>query len=188
MLELAAARPDVAELWIHWSSVYALRYCPDCGARLDPVEGRAEHLISQTCSTCGAVHFRNAKPCAGALVVRDGKVLLGRRAVDPCLGCWDIPGGFLNPWEHPADCAVREVREETGLEVRLERLLDVVVDTYEDRNYTLNLYWVAKVIAGTERAADDLSELRWFGPNDLPTEFAFPHCARVLQAWQSELQ
>jgi 8-oxo-dGTP diphosphatase len=168
--------------------VYALRYCPDCGAPLDPVAGRAERLISQTCAACGAVHFRNAKPCAGALVVRDGQVLLGRRASEPGLGCWDIPGGFLNPWEHPADGAAREVLEETGLEVRLERLLDVVVDTYEDRDYTLNLYWVAEVIAGTERAADDLSELRWFGPNELPTEFAFPHCAQVLQAWRSELQ
>jgi ADP-ribose pyrophosphatase len=188
MLGLAAQTLNVAEPWIHWTRVYALRYCPDCGAPLDPVAGRAERLISQTCSSCDAVHFRNAKPCAGALIVQHGQVLLGRRAVEPARGSWGIPGGFLNPWEHPADGAVREVREETGLEVRLERLLDVVVDTYEDRDYTLNLYWVAEVIAGTERAADDLSELRWFRPNELPTEFAFPHCAQVLQAWQSELR
>jgi ADP-ribose pyrophosphatase YjhB (NUDIX family) len=107
--------------------------------------------------------------------------------MEPRLGCWDIPGGFLNPWEHPADCAVREVREETGLEIRLQRLLDIVIDTYHDRDYTLNLYWVAEVIAGQERAADDLAELRWFGPDELPNELAFRHAAGVLQAWQAEL-
>jgi 8-oxo-dGTP diphosphatase len=101
--------------------MYAFRNCPDCCAKLDAVDGDAERLVPQTCAACGAVHLRNAKPCAGALVGRDGQVLLGRRAVEPGLGSWDIPGGFLNPWEHPSEAAVREVREETGLQVRLLR-------------------------------------------------------------------
>ena len=104
--------------------------------------------------------------------------------MEPCRGCWDIPGGFLNPWEHPADCAVREVREETGLDIRLQRLFDVVMDTYNGRDYTLNHYWIAEVIGGQECAADDLSELRWFAPDEVPSTFAFPHCLRVVQAWQ----
>ena len=62
--------------------------------------------------------LRNAKRCASAVIVREGRVLLGRRAGEPGRGQWDIPGGFLNPWEHPADGAMREVREETGLEVQ----------------------------------------------------------------------
>jgi 8-oxo-dGTP diphosphatase len=162
--------------------VYAFRYCPDCGARLDAPD---EPAISQTCAQCGAVHYRNAKPCAGAVVVRDGRVLLGRRAVEPARGCWDIPGGFLEPWEHPADCAVREVAEETGLQVRLTRLLSVVMDTYQDSVYTLNLYYLAEVVGGDERAADDLAELRWFSPDAIPNELAFAHCQSVLQAWQA---
>jgi ADP-ribose pyrophosphatase YjhB (NUDIX family) len=121
--------------------VYVLHYCPDCGAQLGPPAGPSERVVSQTCPSCAAVHYRNAKPCAGALVVRDGRVLLGRRAIEPARGSWDIPGGFLNPWEHPADGAAREVREETGLEVRLTRLLAVEVDSYEARGYTLNLYY-----------------------------------------------
>lgn len=162
--------------------MYVFRYCPDCGGRLDAPE---EPVISQTCSSCGAVHYRNAKPCAGAIVVRDGRVLLGRRAVEPARGCWDIPGGFLEPWEHPADCAVREIAEETGLDVRLTRLLSVVMDTYQDRVYTLNLYYLAEVVGGVERPADDLAELRWFEPGALPEELAFAHCQAVLQAWQA---
>jgi ADP-ribose pyrophosphatase YjhB (NUDIX family) len=135
------------------------------------------------------VHYRNAKPCAGAVVVRDGRVLLGRRAVEPALGAWDIPGGFLEPWEHPAECAVREVAEETGLQVRLTQLLSVVVDTYQERVYTLNLYYLAEVVGGDEQPADDLAELRWFAPHELPTpaELAFAHCAPVLDSWRTSV-
>jgi 8-oxo-dGTP diphosphatase len=131
------------------------------------------------------VHYRNAKPCAGALVVRDGQVLLGRRAIDPAKGSWDIPGGFLEPWEHPADAAVREVAEETGLQVKLTQLLSVAIDTYHDEYYTLNLYYVAEIVGGVEQAADDLAELRWFAPDELPAEYAFAHSHDVLAAWQA---
>ena len=94
--------------------------------------------------------------------MRDGKVLLGRRAIEPARGQWDIPGGFLEPWEHPEDAAVREVAEETGLRIQITQLLSVVVDTYRDEHYTLNLYYLAEVVGGVEQAADDLAELRWF--------------------------
>jgi ADP-ribose pyrophosphatase YjhB (NUDIX family) len=169
--------------------VYVLRYCPDCGARLPAPVDRVDHLVSQTCAVCGQIHYHNAKPCAGALVVRDGRVLLGRRGIEPALGRWDIPGGFLNAWEHPADGAVREVLEETGLAIRLRHLLTIELDTYQDQDYTLNVYYVADILAGTEQAADDLAELRWFAPGDLPMgeELAFAHCGRVLEAWLASL-
>lgn len=167
--------------------MHVFHYCPDCGSELDFPDDPPERLVSQTCSSCGAVHFRNAKPCAGALIVSDGRVLLGLRGIEPGRGLWDIPGGFLNPWEHPADGAVREVREETGLTVRLTELLSVVIDTYHDRVYTLNMYYLAEVVEGLEKPADDLAELRWFGPTQLPKDFAFMHCARVLAAWKALL-
>ena len=166
--------------------MYVFRFCPDCGAKLPNVT-EPEHLLSQECSVCGAVHYRNAKPCAGALVVRDGRVLLGRRAVEPKRNHWDIPGGFLNPWELPADAAVREVREETGLAVRLVELISVEIDTYAERDFTLNLYYLAEPVGGTEAPADDLVELRWFAPQEVPVDvdLAFPHAARVLATWQA---
>src|SRR5919197_2590450 len=105
------------------------RFCPSCGSALRPPAEPVERVLMQMCSRCGAVHFRNAKPCAGVLVVRDGKVLLGRRALDPARGTWDIPGGFLEPWEHPVVGAAREVAEETGLIVEPKELLAMLVDT-----------------------------------------------------------
>jgi 8-oxo-dGTP diphosphatase len=113
--------------------------------------------------------------------------LLGRRAIEPARGMWDIPGGFLHAWEHPADAAVREVHEETGLRVRVGDVLHVVIDTYAAMDYTLNVYYVAEIIEGSERAADDIAELRWFSPSELPGEYAFAHCADVLAKWTDSL-
>jgi ADP-ribose pyrophosphatase YjhB (NUDIX family) len=180
--DLSLAILRVADVW---SSVYVFRFCPDCGSPLPRPEIPPQRLSAQECARCHAIHFRNAKPCAGALVVRDGQVLLGRRAVEPGLGMWDIPGGFLEPWEHPADAAAREVLEETGLRVRMTGLLTVVMDTYHDQFYTLNVYYLAEVLDGEMCAADDLAELRWFAPDALPTEFAFAHCRGVIDAWRA---
>ena len=69
-------------------------HCSGCGAVLP-------HDPPVTCPACGAGHWRNAKPCAGALVVRDGRLLLVRRSMEPWLGWWDIPGGFCEEDEHP---------------------------------------------------------------------------------------
>jgi 8-oxo-dGTP diphosphatase len=165
--------------------MYAFRFCPDCGQALPRVDG--QRVLSQTCDACKAVHWRNAKPCAGALVVREGKVLLGRRAIEPARGAWDIPGGFLEPWELPAEAAVREVREETGLDVRIQNLLTIVVDTYAQREYTLNLYYLTQIVGGVLQPADDLADVRWFGPDELPDNMAFAHCLEVLDAWRSSL-
>jgi 8-oxo-dGTP diphosphatase len=117
-------------------------------------------------------------------VVRDGKVLLGRRAFEPDRGKWDIPGGFLHAWELPRDGARREVLEETGLHIELGEIVDMQIDTYGDSAYTLNVYYLAAPVSGIEQAADDLSELRWFTPLELPLqEMAFTHCAEVLRTW-----
>ncbi len=86
-------------------------FCPDCGAKLDT---STEPFASQTCTHCRRTHYHNSKPCAGALIVRDGCVLLVKRAVEPFKDYWDIPGGFLEAGEHPQDGMRCEVKEETG--------------------------------------------------------------------------
>ena len=93
-----------------------------------------------------------------ALVERDGRLLLGRRAFEPSVGLWDLPGGFLEENEHPLDALVRELREETGLEIEPQGFVGVWMEPYQDR-IVLCLTWDARVTGGTERAADDVSEL-----------------------------
>lgn len=160
----------------------AARFCAACGRRL--VRRRADGRRREVCPGCGKVAYENAKPCAGALVERAGKVLLVRRSIAPYRGWWDIPGGFLEADEHPARGAAREVREETGLRIRLGELLGVYLDRYGEVR-TLNLYYLARAAGGRERPADDAGELGWFGPDELPRRIAYPgHARRVLADWR----
>jgi 8-oxo-dGTP diphosphatase len=119
-----------------------------------------------------------------AVVERDGRLLLARRALDPGRGLWDFPGGFLEEGEHPLDGLRRELREETGLEVELGAFLGAWVDPYDGR-CVLGLTWDAVSRDGDPRPGDDVAELRWFAPDELPApeEFAFPSHPDLASLW-----
>jgi NAD+ diphosphatase len=159
------------------------RYCPRCGTELRGDEKRVE------CPKCGFVAYGGGPvPTATAVVVDEKRhVLLCRRAIEPDRGLWDLPGGFIEDGEHPLDAVRRELREETGFEIEPLEFLGIWMDKYgydSGAENTLNLYWHARVTAGEERAADDVAELRWFAPAELPwDELAFECNAKVLSAW-----
>ncbi len=157
-------------------------FCPRCGGALEWRPSETESEPVPVCAVCGRRDYRSAKPCAAVLILRAGALLLVRRCREPYLGYWDIPGGFLNEHETPADGARREAREETGLEVRLLEFLGFYLDTYEycgDRFTTLNCYFIAEA-EGTPQAGDDADDFGWFPLDDLPTAIAFEHAPRVL--------
>ena len=150
------------------------RFCPVCGEAIEKLDDRVE------CRACGNVAYANAVPGAEAVCLDDeGRILLGRRAFHPGKGLWDLPGGFLHEDEHPLDALRREVREETALEIEPHEFLGFWLEPYDGR-IVLCLRWVARA-RGNARAADDLTELRWFAPDDLPwDELAFTHYAPAL--------
>jgi A/G-specific adenine glycosylase len=123
--------------------------------------------------------------------VRDGagRVLLGRRGVEPFLGLWDTPGGFVEPGESLEECVRRELREEAGVEVEVGRLVATVPDTYGPTgDATVNAFYECRVLSGDPRPDDDVAELRWFAPDELPApdELAFECVRRALAAWRSD--
>jgi 8-oxo-dGTP diphosphatase len=166
------------------SYLHGWRLCPRCGAdlELEPDAGR--------CPACGSAYYANSAPTASALCVDGrGRVLLARRAVEPARDRWDIPGGFLEEGEHPLDGLRRELREEAALEVEPLDYLGVWMDRYgdgDDAIATLNLVWTARVVAGELAPADDVAELGWFAPDEIPgeEELAFPMVAKALEAWR----
>ncbi|MEJ2208980.1 MAG: NUDIX hydrolase [Anaerolineae bacterium] len=157
-------------------------YCPRCGAAL--AERVVDERPRQVCPACGYVHWGNAKPCAGALVIRNGKVLLVRRKIEPFRGYWDIPGGFCEADEHPAETARREVREETGLEIELTGLLGLWLDDYQG-SFTLNVYYLARPLSRRLCVGDDADGAAWFSPRALPPRIAFENGRQALQTWAS---
>jgi ADP-ribose pyrophosphatase YjhB (NUDIX family) len=156
------------------------RFCPRCSA----VTERGEDHVR--CPECDWIGWANSVPAVQAVVERDGRLLLVRRALDPGRGLWDFPGGFLEEGEHPLDGLRRELREETGLEVELGEFLGAWLDPYDGR-VVLGLTWAATAPAGEARAADDVAELHWFAPAELPApeEFAFPSHPELASLWAS---
>jgi 8-oxo-dGTP diphosphatase len=167
------------------SVLRAWRWCPRCRSELTPGDGRVD------CAACGFTWYANSEPTASAIVQDDeGRILLARRAGPPDEGKWDLPGGFLEEGEHPRAAVIRELMEETGLEIEPLDLVAVEIDAYgdeEDAAATLNLYWSARVLAGDPEPADDVSELQWFAPHELPPDedLAFQVNARLLARFRA---
>ncbi len=147
-------------------------FCPKCGAGLTVRSVHGEER--KACPNCDFVLYENSKPCVGVLTLDGDRVLLVKRAVEPFKGYWDIPGGFLEPGEHPADGAVREMREETGLVVEPVELVGMFMDVYGPEELpTLNLCYSAKVVSGTPQAGSDAAGMDWFPVDGLPDRIAF---------------
>jgi ADP-ribose pyrophosphatase YjhB (NUDIX family) len=155
-------------------------YCPRCRTDLERGVGVVR------CPACGFEAWAHSVPGAQALVERDGRVLLGRRAHDPSAGLWDIPGGFLDEGEHPLDGLRRELLEETGLEIEPTEFLGTWMQEYTGRT-VLCLTWLARAVGGEAAAGDDLTELGWFAPDELPgpDELAFETYVEILSAWRA---
>ena len=121
-----------------------IRFCPACAAAVPgppPV----------TCVACGYAQFRNPRP-TGLMIIRDGdSVLVVERAHEPRAGQWAIPGGFCDGWESPAQAAVREAREELGVDVELDDFVGMYIGDYEFQGEilpVLDCFWLARIVAG----------------------------------------
>lgn len=123
----------------------------------------------------------------------DSRLLLARRGIDPYIGMWDTIGGFLEETETPEEALVREVVEETGLDVERGDYVGTYVDRYgegDDAVTTLNLVFEAHTDDGVPRPADDVAELQWFPLDELPPpeEFAFHDVGSFVHEWAAQRQ
>jgi ADP-ribose pyrophosphatase YjhB (NUDIX family) len=165
------------------SSLDGWTLCPRCGNQLTSAPGRV------ACSACGFELYAHSAVTASALPEDEhGRVLLARRALEPWEGKWDCIGGFVEEGEHPVEGVRREVLEETGLGFDVRRFLGIWMGGYGGRS-TLNLFWAGALAAGEPSPHDDVSDLRWFAPNELPQhgDLAFDFLiADVLAAWRND--
>ena len=132
---------------------------------------------------CGFQFWQNAKPTSCALIPdSEGRLLFGTRAREPFAGMLDLPGGFLKLGEHPEDGLHREIAEELGVEVQIERLLGVIMDSYGAPDvHTLNFAYLCKITQGQPRAADDVASLEWLDPTTVDrTRLSFEGNAKMV--------
>lgn len=156
------------------------KFCPRCATPVNHEErfGR----IRPVCPGCGWIHFVDPKVAAAVLVIQEGRVLLVRRVNDPFRGMWTLPAGFVNGGEDPAEAAVRECLEETGLSVRVTRVYDIVSGREHPRGADFVIVYQAEVVDGEMRADDDADAVEWFDGSNLPP-LAFLATQKVLQSF-----
>ncbi len=156
-----------------------IRFCQLCGRELGDrvIDGKQR----RHCDHCGQTVFLDPKVAAVVLALVDGKLVLVRRGTEPQIGRWAFPSGFVDRGEAVEDAAVREFREETGLDARLERLIGVYSATSSP--VVLVVYKVA-VVGGSLQAGHDATDTALFDPDQLPP-LPFPHDDRILADWRA---
>ena len=127
--------------------------------------------------------------CAGALIIRDGKILFQRRADN---GKWGLIGGLLEMNETYEEAALREIGEETGLNVQLDSFLGIfhnhnMVWSNGDTAHVISAYYTATILSGEPRIDEESYELRFFGKDEIPELFAEDHIA-ALEAYFSGIR
>lgn len=157
------------------------RFCIRCGRGLRRRREQGRWL--RHCPACGWIDYGNPATAAGAVIVRGSRVLLVRRARPPYAGTWDVPGGFLEADETPEAALRRELREELGVGARTLRFIGFAVDRYGTRGAPiLGLVFRATLDRAPVRAADDISEMRWFERKAIPWRgIAFPGLRKLLR-------
>jgi 8-oxo-dGTP diphosphatase len=141
-------------------------YCSRCGARVNQEERFGK--VRPVCPQCGWIHFVDPKVAAAVLIEQNGRVLLVRRANEPFRGLWTLPAGFINGGEDPAEAAARECLEETGLRVRVIRILDIISGKEHLRGADFTIIYQAEIISGELMPEDDADAVEWFRREQLP--------------------
>jgi ADP-ribose pyrophosphatase YjhB (NUDIX family) len=160
-----------------------INFCPRCGSSLEDraISGK----MRRACPTCDFIHFRDPKVAAGTFIHQDGRVLLIKRAVEPEIGKWALPAGYVDYGEDPLEAAIRETREETGLTVEITGLYDVMLT--RSMYQVIVIVYEAHPISGELRPLDDADAVAWFAPDALP-DIAFETTRRVLDRWLREMK
>lgn len=154
------------------------RFCPQCGT---PLRRRAAFgRRRKVCPQCGYVYFNDPKVAVGILARRRGRLLLVRRNIEPHLGEWSFPSGYVDAGEVLEQAALREVKEETGLDVRVERLLGAYSSPGERLIF---IAYAARVTGGRIQVGAECQDVRFF-PQDALPPLAFPHDPAILRAWR----
>lgn len=112
------------------------------------------------------------------IIIIDSKkeVLLTRRNITPYKGWWAIPGGHVEMYERVSQAAIREIKEETGLKVKIVDFLGIYDSPKRDpRGHSVCITYIAKIVSGKLQINSEVSEFGWFALNKLPKKLAFDH-------------
>lgn len=162
------------------------KYCPFCATLL--VEKLISYTRRPTCPQCSFTFFLEPKVVTVVVIEHEGKILLGRRNMNPAKGMWSFFGGYVDRGEKVEEAAIREVKEETNLDVQLEELIGL----YSERGnpHILVVYRASVLnndVSNLAAQPEEMRELAFFTLEDRP-ELAFPFDKQILSDWKRKTE
>jgi len=156
------------------------RFCPKCGGALEKRNLRPADPERLVCGACDFVFYLDPKVAVGTIIrTDDARLVLVRRAIEPGYGLWVFPGGYVDRGEELGAAAIREAREESGLDVTLDSLVNVY--SYAGSAPIIVVY-SATIVGGTLCADDECLDARLFRPDEIPwNELAFRSTGEALR-------
>jgi ADP-ribose pyrophosphatase YjhB (NUDIX family) len=159
-------------------------FCPACGERVTERLLEEDHRPRLVCPN-GHVTWRNPRLVVGTLPIRDGRVYLARRAIEPGAGLWSYPGGFLELGEAAQEGARRETEEETQLRIEVGRLIGAYSRPHVG---IVTVIYEANVVGGEALPGQESIEVRGFTPDEIPwDDLAFTTAETALRDWVASL-
>jgi 8-oxo-dGTP diphosphatase len=160
-------------------------YCPLCGGDLELRSIKTTEPERLVCRRCGFIFYLDPKVAVGTIITDDhNRIVLVRRAIEPGYGRWVFPGGFVDRGEAVTAAAIREAREESGFEIRLERLINVY--SYPGRAPVIIVY-AATIVGGCLVCDDESLEGKFFAPEEIPwDQLAFRSTHEALREFLGE--
>ncbi len=141
-------------------------YCPICGEKLlvDSIEGKER----KNCHSCGFVDYKNPLPCVSIIGIKENKIALIKRGIEPSKGSWAPPSGFMEFGEKPEETALRELYEETSLKGEVIELLGIHSHDVEIYGSLLIIFFLVRITGGDIKAGDDALDAKFFKLEELP--------------------
>ncbi len=161
-------------------------FCSACGTKtLQGVIPAGDNRPRDVCSAahCGLIHYENPKVVTGTLPVWQGKILLCKRAIEPRLGYWTLPAGFMELHETSEQGALRETLEEANATVTISGLLSVLSVPNASQ---VHVFYLADMIDGSFSSSSESLEVALFAPDEIPWhDLAFQTVAHTLKHYLS---
>ncbi|HYA04134.1 MAG TPA: NUDIX hydrolase [Syntrophobacteria bacterium] len=148
------------------------QYCPQCGSGL--LEQKRGKRLRRICSRCDFVQYKNPTVGVAIILVEEGKLLLVKRRSTSYGGMWCIPCGHVEWDEDVRSCAMREMKEETGIDVVLGPVFDVHSNFHDRERQTVGVWFLSRACGGTLSPGSDAEEARFFPITEVPADMAFP--------------
>ena len=158
-----------------------MNYCTQCGTHVELRIPEGDSHLRHVCPQCGEIHYQNPKVIVGCIAQWEQRILLCRRAIEPCYGLWTLPAGFMENGESTTQAALRETYEEACARVSIERLFALINIPHISQ---VHLFYRARLLDTNFGAGEESLETQLFSEDEIPWhELAFSSVDQCLKAY-----